>query len=142
MTTATDNLLLKARCVEISASGTTPTVSMLAYSGGMMSVPGWGWVAIDLAGLDLSASQISILADHDASLKGIVGHGHAEVRDGKRYAIGTLVRTTDAARQIIELAKSGFAFQASVGVTPLDHFRSRSALSLAVTAMGTTFCTA
>lgn len=75
---------------------------------------------MSLAGLDLSSPQVSILADHDASLKGIVGHGEAVVRDGKLLVMGTIAPATDAARQIIALAKTGFAFQASVGVSPTE----------------------
>jgi hypothetical protein len=44
-----------------------------------MTVPGWRPLVIDLAGLDLSASQVSILSDHDATLKGVVGHGHPDI---------------------------------------------------------------
>jgi hypothetical protein len=91
-----------------------------------MNVPGWGPVVIDLAGLDLSASQVGILADHDASLKGIVGHGEALVRDGKLIVSGTIAAATDAAQQIVALAKTGFAFQASVGVKPKDSERIRA----------------
>lgn len=83
-----------------------------------MNVPGWGPLVIDLAGLDLSAQQVSILADHDASLKGVVGHGQGVIRDGKLLVSGLIASATDAARQIVELAKSGFSFQASVGVQP------------------------
>jgi hypothetical protein len=97
-------------------------VVITAYSGGLMNVPGWGPLVIDLAGLDLSALQVGILADHDASLNGIIGHGEAVVRDGKLLVAGTLAGT-DAARQVIALAKTGFAFQASVGVTPKETER-------------------
>ena len=121
MTTAVDELLLTGGNVEISAAaGKTPTITVLAYSGGLMNVPGWGPLVIDLAGLDLSASQVSILADHDATLKGIVGHGQALVRNGKLIVTGTISAATEAAKQIIALAKTGFAFQASVGVSPTE----------------------
>ena len=116
-----ENLLLTGASVEISAAAKTPTINVLAYSGGLMNVPGWGTVVIDLAGLDLSSPQVSLLADHDASLKGIVGHGQAVVRDGKLLVMGTLADATDAAKQIIALAKTGFAFQASVGVSPIER---------------------
>ncbi len=55
-----------------------------------MSVLRWSRLDIDLAGIDLSAPQISILADHDTTLKGIVGHGRTEVRSGKLIVSGTL----------------------------------------------------
>ena len=126
LTTTTDELLLAAHEVEIQAKGKTPAVSIVAYTGAIMSVPGWGPLVIDLAGIDLSAPQISILADHDATLKGIVGHGQAQVRNGKLIVSGTLTPTTEAARQVIDLAKSGFLFQASVGVDPGETSRVRA----------------
>lgn len=125
MTTAIDELLISAAEVEIQATGKPTTVSIVAYTGGLMTVPGWGPVAINLAGVDASAEQISLLADHDASLKGIVGHGRAVVANGKLLVQGTISPSTEAARQVIDLARSGFRFQASVGVTPVDYERVR-----------------
>jgi phage head maturation protease len=125
MTTALDELLLSAAEVEIQAAGKPPSVTIVAYTG-LMVVPGWGPVVLDLAGIDASAEQVSILADHDATLKGIVGHGQAGVRDGKLVVNGTITPSTEAARQVIELAKGGFKFQASVGVAPSDYERVRA----------------
>lgn len=62
-----------------------PAVSILAYFGGIMRVPGWGDIVIDLAGLDTS-DGVAILSDHDSSRRGVVGHGRAEVT-GKRKHI-------------------------------------------------------
>lgn len=125
MTTAIDELLLSAAEVDIQASGKPPSVTIVAYSGGLMAVPGWGPVVIDLAGIDASAEQVGILADHDATLKGIVGHGKAVVSGGRLLVQGTITPSTDAARQVVELARAGFRFQASVGVAPSDYERVR-----------------
>jgi phage head maturation protease len=126
MTTTRDELLLSAAEVEIQATTSKPpSVTIVAYTGGLMSVPGWGPVVLDLVGIDASAEQIGILADHDATLKGIVGHGKAGIIDGKLLVQGTITPSTEAARQVIELARSGFRFQASVGVTPSDYERFR-----------------
>jgi len=74
--TASQHILLSAAEVEIQAvSGKPPGVSIVAYTGGLMTVPGWGPVVLDLAGLDAGVEQISLLADHDVTLDGIVGHG-------------------------------------------------------------------
>jgi hypothetical protein len=126
MTTAVDELLLSAAEVEIQATGKPPAVTIVAYTGGLMSVPGWGPVAIDLAGIDASAEQVGILADHNSSLAGIVGHGKAVVANGRLLVQGTITPSTDAARQVVELAKGGFRFQASVGVAPLEYDRVRA----------------
>jgi len=58
-----DTLVLATGQVEIQATGKQPTVSIVAYTGGQMTVPGWGPVVIELSKLDTSASQISILAE-------------------------------------------------------------------------------
>ncbi len=127
MTTALDELLLSSAEVAVQASAGKPaTVSIMAYTGGLMAVPGWGPVAIDLAGLDAGAEQISLLADHDATLQGIVGHGRASIQSNKLLVQGTITAATEAARQVVELAKSGFRFQASVGVAPDEYERVRA----------------
>ena len=125
MPTTCSDVLLQAHSVEITAAGgappSQPKAAIVAYSGGLMRVPGWGLLAIDLNGLDLKASQVAILSDHDASLGGVLGQGSAQVVDGQLLVAGTISATTEAAKRVIELAKSGFAFQASVGIEPLKH---------------------
>ena len=84
MTTATEEaILLSAGSVEIEAAAAPaiPRVTIVAYTGGVMTVPGWGPVVIDLSKLDGAGEQIGILADHDSTLRGIVGHGQARVED-------------------------------------------------------------
>ena len=54
-----------------------------------MAVPGSGPLVIDLAGIDVSASQVSILANHDATLSGVIGFGRAMVSGGKLLVAGT-----------------------------------------------------
>jgi hypothetical protein len=97
-----------------------------------MNVPGWGPLAIDVSGLDLAGRRVGILADHDATLGGIVGQGEAEARDGKLIVAGSVSGTTDSAKRIIQLAKDGFEFQASVGVQSTEKKRIRSGDSVDV----------
>ncbi len=125
---ATDSILLAAADVAIEAAGgerKRPEISMLAYGGGIMYVSGWGDVAIDLAGLD-AGGQVPLLADHDARVGGAVGHGTAEVRDGRLFVAGVVSGAGEAAQQIVEMARGGFQFQASVGVQPEEHERIRA----------------
>ena len=69
------SLVLSAEGVDVAASGARlPRVNILAYTGGIMKVPGWGEIVIDLAGLDTSGG-VAILSDHDSSRWGVVGHG-------------------------------------------------------------------
>jgi len=131
----TENILLASASVTVEArDGTSKpaSVSILAYSGGVMTVPGWGPIAIDLTGLDIPKGQIGILADHDASLRGVVGHGTAEVRDNSLIVAGSISPATDVARQVIELARGGFDLQASVGVEPIEHVRVRAGETVGV----------
>ncbi len=129
-----DDLLFTASGVEVEAAAADrkrPTISVVAYSGGIMSVGSWGPVAIDLDGLD-AEGQIALLADHDARVSGVVGHGNAQVRDGKLLVEGVLSGAGDAARQIVEMSRGGFQFQASVGVVPVEHERIAPGRSIEV----------
>ena len=132
---ATDNIMLASASVTVESrdgASRPASVSIVAYSGGIMTVPGWGPIAIDLAGLAIPKGQIGILADHDASLRGVVGHGTAEVRDSALVVAGSIPPVTDVARQVIELAKGGFDLQASVGVEPIEHVRVRAGETVGV----------
>lgn len=132
---ATDNILLASASVTVEArdgAAKPASVSILAYSGGIMTVGSWGPIAIDLAGLDLPKGQVGILADHDASLRGVVGHGTAEIRDNALVVAGSIPPVTDVARQVIEPAKGGFDLQASVGVEPIEHVRVRAGETVGV----------
>ena len=127
-------LLLASATVEILAAADgskAPRVSILAYSGGMMNVPGWGPIAIDLKAAK-PEGKVAILADHDATLNGIVGHGTAIVVNNSVVVNGELTQATDAARKVIELAKGGFSFQASIGFHPTrsEYIRAGDSVSV------------
>lgn len=133
MTIALEDLLFAAPMVAIDAAGgIPPQVVMIAYTGGLMTVPGWGPVVIDLAGLNLGERQIGILADHDSTLKGIVGYGFPMVVNHKLMMHGSISTSTDTGQRIIELAKSGFPFQASVGIAPDKVLRLRESENVQV----------
>ena len=107
-----------------------PTVTIIAYNGGIMRVGTWGDVVIDLAGLDLAGS-VAILSDHDSTRRGIVGHGRAQVMDGRLVVTGNISATTSAAREIVAASKNGFPWQASVGVEILDRRQVRAGETVA-----------
>lgn len=125
MSVAIESLLFAASEVEIVAAPKVPTVNIFAYTGGLMSVSGWGPIVVDLKSIDASAEQIGILADHDASLKGTVGHGGAFVANGRLMVQGSLTPSTEASKHFIDLARGGFRFQASVGIVPTEYDRIR-----------------
>lgn len=115
-------ILLASADVQIQAAGEgrPPRVSIVAYTGGLMSVPGFGPVVLDLTGLDLGTG-VPLLHDHNTELAGVVGHGKASVANHQLVVTGQLTTTTQAAKSIVELGKSGYPFQASVGVQPVER---------------------
>ena len=100
-----------------AAEGQKPTAQIMAYSGGLMTVPGWGPVAINLAGLDVAAG-VAVLADHDTTIRGFIGQGSASIRSNQLHVAAQLTITTEAGAKVVQLSKEGFTFQASVGVQP------------------------
>ncbi|MCC7193368.1 MAG: Mu-like prophage major head subunit gpT family protein [Phycisphaeraceae bacterium] len=122
-TTIHNDIILASTEVTIEAAERKqPTVSVLAYSGAIMRITGWGPLAVDLSGIQ-AGDTIPLLVDHDSTLGGIVGHGTPAVRDGKLFVTGSIAEATDAARKVIELARGGFRFGASVGLEPVEHVR-------------------
>lgn len=118
------DLLLTTGTIEIAAADgrTPPRVEILAYSGDVMTVAPFGPLVVDLQGMELPA-EIPLLADHQNTIGAIVGQGTPAIRGGKLIVNGTANVTTEAAKQIVALAKDGHRFQASIGATPLESRR-------------------
>ncbi len=116
------DLLRFAGQVEIKASAgdetKRPTVNILAYGGGVMTVGFYGPTIINLAGLEIPPT-IPLLADHNDKLDGIVGAGKPSIENGILNVQGTLAEGATADR-IVSLAKAGVPFGASIGVEKLD----------------------
>ena len=124
---ATGQVLLAAA----SADGAEDSVAnrkmrIAAYNGGLIDV-GWGRpVGIEVAGLSWREdSAIPILCLHDTySLDAICGQATRITRDGRSLSLeADLMPVSESAKKIHALAKAGFRFQASVGVTPKEVFR-------------------
>ena len=98
-------------------------MSIVAYTGGLMDV-GWGDpVGIVLDGLKWREDgAVPILCHHNTrSLNAICGQASRISHDGKSLTVdGELMPVTDDAKKILDLAKAGFKFQASVGVSAFD----------------------
>lgn len=107
-------------------SGANRKMMIAAYNGGLIDV-GWGRpVGIEVAGLSWREdSAIPILCLHDAySLDAICGQATRITRDGRSLSLeADLMPVSESAKKIHALAKAGFRFQASVGVTPKEVFR-------------------
>ncbi len=131
--TVKDDLLLTAAGVEIEAAGkdARPKISVVAYTGRIMRVPGWGDIAIDLAGLE-AGGQVPLLADHNATVGSVVGHGEPAVANGRLMVAGVVSGAGEPARHVVEMARGGFQFQASVGVAPIEHERVKPTQSVEV----------
>jgi len=98
-------------------------MSIVAYNGGLMNV-GWGMpVGIELSGLKWrDDNAVPILCQHKTySLDAICGQATKVSHDGKTLTIDAdFMPVSDDAKKVHELAKAGFKFQASVGVTAKD----------------------
>jgi hypothetical protein len=96
-----------------------PTFDMLAYTGAPMHPDGW-WdlVVIDLTGVKIPSQHRPILRQHDHTR--IVGHSTAiTVSDKGIEASGVLSGAGPDAKEVAELARNGFQWQASVGANPI-----------------------
>lgn len=94
-----------------------------AYNGGLMDV-GWGLpVGIDLGGLSWRDDQaVPILCLHEQhSIDAICGQAKKISAEGSALVVDAeFMPISETAKKVHELAKAGFKFQASVGVTPSD----------------------
>lgn len=98
-----------------------PQVEAIAYTGVVMSVAGIGPVAVELSGIK-SGKNVSILADHDATVGGVVGFGTVDT-DGKTLRLqGTITSQSYKAKDIVNNGRAGYPWQASIG---LDIVKSK-----------------
>lgn len=92
-----------------------PTFSILAYSGGPINVGFGRPVVIDVSGV--RANQATpILLDHDSTR--IVGQSTSvQIMDGQIRLEGRVMGEEDASKRVASLARDGFQWQASVGMS-------------------------
>lgn len=137
---AETSLLTFSADVELQAaeSDDAPVpVRILAYSGGIMNVPGHGNVVIDLSDLELAAS-VTLLSDHENKRDAVLGPANAEIRDGAVLVAGTLSRKSSAAREIIDLHADGVKWQASIGLDLASATKAKIREGQSVTVNGRT----
>ncbi len=97
-------------------------VHVAAYGGGLMTVAGFGPVVLDVEGIE-SPERVPLLADHENRIDAVLGSGLPVRGDGRLSIDGTLSRTSDRARRVIDLHRDGVPLQASVGAEPLETER-------------------
>lgn len=108
--------LLAPVCLAAAAAGKPRRMSIVAYSGDVMTIGGFGPLVIDLAGLELPTS-FPLLADHANALAAMVGTGRA-TSDGKVLMVDGTATDTAAGLDVIKLLEGGHGLQASVGCEP------------------------
>ena len=100
-------------------------MAIAAYNGGLMKV-GWGApVGIELSGLTWRADNaVPVLCQHRTySIDSICGQATKVKVDGNSLKIDAdFMPVSQDAKKVYELAKAGFKFQASVGVSGTDVF--------------------
>ena len=98
-------------------------MTITAYNGGLMNVA-WGYpVGIELSGLKWrDDNAVPILCQHKTySIDAICGQATKVSHDGKTLTIDAdFMPVSQDAKKVHELAKAGFKFQASVGVSASD----------------------
>lgn len=103
--------------------GGNKSMTINAYNGGLMNV-GWGLpVGIDLAGVTWREDNaVPILCLHDQhSIDAICGQAKKIKCEGSSIIVeAEFMPVSETAKKVHELAKAGFKFQASVGLTPSD----------------------
>lgn len=103
--------------------GGNKSMMINAYNGGLMNV-GWGIpVGIDLAGVTWrDDNAVPILCLHDQhSIDAICGQAKKVKCEGTSIIVeAEFMPVSETAKKVHELAKAGFKFQASVGLTPSD----------------------
>jgi hypothetical protein len=97
-------------------------IHVAAYGGGLMNVAGFGPVVIDVEGIE-APERVPLLADHENRLDAVLGSGTPTRADGRLSVDGTLSRTSERARRVIDLHRDGVPLQASVGAEPLETER-------------------
>ena len=115
--------------------GGNKAMTINAYNGGLMNV-GWGIpVGIELDGVTWREDNaIPILCLHDShDIDAICGQAKKIKCEGSSIIVeADFMPVSETAKKVHELAKAGFKFQASVGVTPSDviHINADTAYNL------------
>lgn len=115
------NAGLKVKAADAPANGKpagrTRRFSMVAYTGGKMSLEGFDLpVVVDLTGLTVHSQTRPILADHTPSRENVAGQSdRIVVVDNQLLIDGVIFAGRPCGKDIASLADDGFAWQASIG---------------------------
>jgi phage head maturation protease len=110
------------QAAEGEAAASPRRFTIEAYTGSQIR-QGWSRepVVIDLAGMQFK-QQLPIVLGHDYTLGSILGQTDSvRVEAGKLIVEGEILADSDVARQVLQLAERGYAWQASVGADVRRH---------------------
>ena len=124
--------------LNLKADGSPRRFSILAYSGGKLSVDGFDLpVIVDLAGLTIPAS-VPILIDHTKSVEATLGLTDTITNDGRTLLMaGAVTGQSAMSQQVLAQATAGHQWQASIGAMVGDTVEIAAGQS--VTVNGQTF---
>ncbi len=92
----------------------------VAYSGGMIRLPGWRQpVVVDLSGMEIPDS-IPLLTNHENRTGSRVGVVRAKVEDNTLSIEGEILSSNGQAKGIVEQAKAGADWQLSIGAEAIE----------------------
>ena len=105
--------------IELAAGDKGPArFRMNLYTGAVMKSFWFGKVAVDLDGIKLAKKKIPALREHDRGR--IVGvHDNVEISDAGVLSSGKFSTATQDGTEVLELAKEGFPWQASMTAEPV-----------------------
>jgi phage head maturation protease len=110
------------QAAEGEAAASPRRFTIEAYTGSQIR-QGWSRepVVIDLAGMQFK-QRLPIVLGHDYTLGSILGQTDSvRVEAGKLIVEGEILADSDVARQVLQLAERGYAWQASVGADVRRH---------------------
>jgi len=118
-----NSFLTKADSIEFlfAAQGDNkaPGISIVAYNGGLLRLGNFRYpVVLDFNGVKAGA-KVPFLIDHQNTTDSILGQGVIKKTDSAIIASGTITGASASAKEILETARNGHVYQASVGAIPL-----------------------
>jgi hypothetical protein len=104
-----------ARGADEAGGPSSPTFSMVAYTGGQLELENWDHpVVVDLSGLSGTDKSRPVLRDHDQGK--IVGHTTTIQNDGRKIAVQGVISGHNAhAEEVVGSGKDKFPWQVSIG---------------------------
>jgi phage major head subunit gpT-like protein len=106
-----------AAAMDSAGQPVAPTFSLVGYTGAAIK-QFWSRnpLVVDLAGMDTGSGVLPILYGHDASLDSVLGQSSTTINDGKQLVLaGDLFGASATSEQVLNLARRGMKFQASIG---------------------------